>query len=247
MKRTYIGLVCVAFLMVAVSVDAKKRKHYDCSVKISQAIDAYKMKKYSRVKTILEDARIQCNGNPNMDTVYYYLGMSYLKTKNYLEARSEFERIASDYPDSPMFFEAKFRAALAVFMSSKSFERDQKETLEAIGMFKEILETYPENPARDSVEYYLQRAVDKIELKELTSARFYIKMNEYESAIIYFKAFIENHPESKHVDESKLTIAELYIKLDRKSDAADVLTELLENGKVPAVLDKARSLQKKVQ
>ncbi|HMA64155.1 MAG: outer membrane protein assembly factor BamD [Fibrobacterota bacterium] len=247
MKRTYLGLVCVALLMVAVSVDAKKRMQFDCSVKIPQAVDAYKMKKYSKVKTILEDARIQCNGNPNMDTVYYYLGMSYLKTKNYLEARSEFERIASDYPDSPLFFEAKFRSAHAVLLSSKSFERDQKETLEAIGMFKEILETYPENTVKDSVEYYLQRAVDKIETKELTNARFYIKMNEYESAVVYFKSFIENFPESKHVDESKLTIAELYLKLDRKSDAAEVLTDLLETGKVPAVLEKARALQNKAQ
>lgn len=247
MKRTYFGLVCVAFLMVAVSVDAKKRIQYDCSVKIPQAVAAYNLKKYSKVKTILEDAKIQCNGNPNMDTVYYYLGMSYLKTKQYLEARSEFERITSDYPDSPLFFEAKFRAAHTVFLSSKSFERDQKETLESIEMFKEILETYPENPVKDSVEYYLQRAVDKIETKELTNARFYIKMSEYESAIIYYKSFIENHPESKHVDESKLTIAELYLKLDRKSDADEVLTELLETGKVPAVLEKAKVLQKKAR
>ncbi len=247
MKRTYLGLVCVAFLLAAVTVDAKKRVLYDCSVKIPQAVEAYSMKKYSKVKTILVEARIQCNGNPNMDTVFYFLGMSYLKTKQYLEARSELERISSDYPDSPLFFEAKFRAAQSVFLSSKSFERDQKETFEAIEMFKEILETYPENPVRDSVEYYLQRAIDKIETKELTTARFYIKMNEYESAIVYYKAFVEDFPESRKVDESKLTIAELYLKLNRKSDAADVLTELLETGKVPAVLEKAKALQKKVR
>lgn len=247
MKKSLVYFLCLIVLVSSMNADARKHRRYDCNEKIAEAIKYYNLTKYSRVRSILEEAKIQCNGNPNMDTVSYYLGMTYLKLKMNVEARSEFERVTSDFPDSPLFFESKFRAAYAVYMTSHKQNRDQKETLEAISMFKEILEMYRSSPVTDSVEYYLQRAVDKMAEKEISSARFYTRIQEYESAIVYFKAFIEEYPDSKFRDEAKFQIANMNFKLDRKSDAADALADLIENGTNPEYIAKAKELQSKLK
>ncbi len=233
--------------MVPYSAEAKRKHSYDCEKKIAKAFENYQVGKYSKVKTILEEAKINCNGKPNMDSVYFYLGMSYLKTKMYIEARSELERVVSDYPDSPLFFEAKFRAAIAVYLQAHSSNRDQKETVEAIDLFRNILEEYPSCPVSDSVTYYLNIATDKLAEKEYNNARFYEKQGQYESAVVYFNTFVNQYPDSRYIDQAKITMAELLVKLERKSEATDIITDLVENCKDAMIVTKAKDLQKKVQ
>lgn len=233
--------------MVPFYADAKRKHRYDCDAKIAKAFENYQLGKYSKVKTVLEEAKINCNGKPNMDSVYFHLGMSYLKTKMYIEARSELERVVSDYPDSPLFFEAKFRAATAVYLQAHPSNRDQKETIEAVDLFRNILEEYPSCPVSDSVTYYLNTAIDKLAEKEYDNARFYEKQGQYESAVVYYGTFVKQYPDSKYIDQAKITMAELLVKLERKSEAADIITDLVENSKNSMVVTKAKDLQKKVQ
>jgi outer membrane protein assembly factor BamD len=247
-KQPFLCIFCIAVLVLSFSAEAKKKnRSYDCNEKVAQAVTNYNLKKYSNVKSVLEDVKIQCNGNPNMDSVYYFLGMSYLKTKMYIEARSELERVVSDFPDSPLFYEAKFRAAMTVYLLAHPVNRDQKETAEAIALFKDILENYPTCPVADSVTHYLNLATDKLAEKEINSARYYVKMSEFESAVVYFQSFITQYPFSKFVDEAKMTTAELLVKLDRTGEAKDALTDLIETGKDVNIVGKAKDLQKKIQ
>lgn len=248
MKQPVLSFTCIAILMIFISTDAKRKpRQYDCNAIISQAVKDYQAKKYSKVKTSLDNVKTNCNGSPHMDSAYFYLGMSYLQTKMYFEARSELERVVSDFPDSPLFYEAKFRAALAVFLQAHPSNRDQKETVEAVGLFNDILEVYPSCPVADSVKYYLNEAIDKLAEKDYNNAQFYEKMGEYEAAIVYYKSFVTQYPDSKFADQAKLTTAELFVKLNRKSEAADAISELLQNGKNKAVAAKAKDLQKLIQ
>ena len=248
MKQPFLCIICIAVLTGTFSVDAKKRHHnYDCNKKLTQAVEDYNLKKYSKVKTTLEDVKIQCNGSPIMDSVHYYLGISYLKMKMYVESRSELERVVSDFPDSPLFYEAKFRAAMTVYLQAQPANRDQKETGEAVQLFKDILESYPTCPVADSVSHYLNLAINKLAEKELNNARYYVKMSEYESAVVYYQLFITQYPDSKFVDEAKMATAEVLIKLERTSEAKDLLADLVGTGKNSDVVGKAKDLQKKIQ
>lgn len=248
MKQPLLSFTCISILILSLSADAKrKHRQYDCNAIISQAVKDYQAKKYSKVKTSLDNVKTNCNGSPYMDSAYFYLGMSYLQTKMYIEARSELERVVSDFPDSPLFYEAKFRAALAVYLQAHPSDRDQKETVEAVGLFKDILEVYPSCPVADSINYYLNAATDKLAEKDYNNAQFYERMGEYEAAVVYYKSFVTQYPDSKFADQAKLTTAELLAKLDRKNEAADAITDLLQNGKNQEVVTKAKELQKRVQ
>lgn len=249
MKRRYLCLFCIAILFVSLSAKTKNKKHqlYDCSGKIAEVVKDYDAKKYSRVKNILENAKIQCSGSQSMDTILYYLGMSYLKTKMFVEAKTQFDQIVMDFPNTPFYEEAQFRSALAVYKQSNPFNRDQKETNEAIRLFRDFLDSHSAGPVVDSVTFYLNEAIDKLAEKDYNAARFYQKVNEFESAVIYFKAFIGDFPESRYTDQAKLSMAEFLIKLDRKTEAEEVITELVANSKDKLVIAKGEDLKKRLK
>lgn len=249
MKRSILVFLCIAGLLVVPGfAKSKKRvKLFDCSKAISEAVTYYNNGRYARVKTILENAKIQCSGSPVMDSILYYLGMSDIMEKNYIEARTSFELISQDYPNSPFHEEAQFRIGYAVFKQSHPSSRDQAETKEAIGLFRDFLDMSPSATVADSARKYLNLCLDKLAEKDFDAANFYIKINELESAVVSFKNFIQEYPESKYVDQARYTTADILIKLDRKSESREIIDALIQNCQNKDMVTKAHDLLKKAQ
>ncbi len=247
--KKYLSCVLVISILFLISCAGGTKMHskqYDCSKKLSEAMELYNNQKFSRVKTLLEDVKVQCNGSKVIDSVLYYLGMSNLKTKNYANARTEFHLLTQDFPNSPFYEDALFRVGLSVYLQSNSSSRDQTETHEAIRLLRDFLETRPSSSAADSASKYLNEAIEKLAQKEFDNARFYEKINEHEAAIVYYKAFVSQFPDSKLTDQAYLNIAELLVKLDRKGEAQEIIDQLLESGKDKEIINKAKMLRSRI-
>jgi outer membrane protein assembly factor BamD len=248
MRKIVISFFFITALLVIPGFSkAKKSKLFDCSDAVSKAVAFYNDGKYSRVKTTLENAKIQCGGSPLMDSILYYLGMADLKSKNYIEGRTNFELLAQDYHQSPFHKEAQFRIGYAVYMQSHPSGRDQQETKEAISLFRDFLDENPDGPFADSARKYLDLSYEKLAKKEFDAANFYIKIDEFESAVVCFKTFLLDHPQSKYVDQARYTAAELLIKLNRKSESKELLDALIQNSSDKVMIAKAHDLLKQVQ
>jgi outer membrane protein assembly factor BamD len=214
----------------------------DCTERVAKSIKAYTAKKYSLSLTYFEDARTQCSGSEIMDTVLYYLGMTNLKTKKYLEARTEFQRLVQDYPGSVFFDEAKFRICHAVYKQSHPESRDQTETREAIRLLDNYLESYPKSAYADSAVFYRNEAFEKLARKEFNNANFYVKVNEPEAAVVYFRTFLGEYPDSRLVDQARYNLMVLLRKLDRDSEAREVYDEFVARSKNKQLLKDAKAL-----
>ncbi|NLL13417.1 MAG: outer membrane protein assembly factor BamD [Fibrobacter sp.] len=236
-----------ALLVIPGFSKGRKSKLFDCSDAISKAVSFYNEGKYSRVKTILGNAKIQCGGSPLMDSILYYLGMADLKSKNYIEGRTSFELLAQDYHRSPFHKEAQFRIGHAVYLQSQPSGRDQQETKEAISLLRDFLDDNPDGPFADSARKYLDLCFEKLARKDFDAANFYIKINELESAVVCFKTFLQDHPQSKYADQARYTAAELLIKLERKSESKEMLDALIQNSSDKVMISKAHGLLKQVQ
>lgn len=249
MNKIKISLLFIVALLIipGLAKSKKKGKLFDCSKAISEAVSLYNNGKYTRVKTMLENAKIQCGGSPAMDSILYYLGMSDLKSKNYMEGRTSFELIAQDFPSSPFHKEAQFRIGYAVYMQSHPSSRDQAETKEAISLLRDFLDTNPEGAFADSARNYLDSCFEKLAKKDFDAANFYIKIHELESAVICFKAFLQDHPGSMYVDQARYTTAEILIKLNRKSESREMLDALIQNSSDKGMITKAHDLLKQAQ
>jgi len=246
-KITISFLFITALLVIPGFSKGRKSKLFDCSEAISKSVSFYNEGKYSKVKTTLENAKIQCGGSPLMDSILYYLGMADLKSKNYIEARTSFELLAQDYHQSPFHKESQFRIGHAVYLQSQPSGRDQQETNEAISLLRDFLDDNPEGPFTDSARNYLDLCFEKLAKKDFDAANFYIKIDEFESAVICFKTFLQEHPQSKYVDQARYTAAELLFKLKRNNESKEMLDALIQNSSDQVMISKAHGLLKQIQ
>jgi outer membrane protein assembly factor BamD len=250
MKKSVLCFLCVTSLLFVPcfgKTKAKRVKKVDCTGILSNAIDLYNQKKYSKVTVKLESAKIQCSGSENMDSILYYLGMADLKSKKYTEARTEFETIVQNFQGSAFHEEAEFRIAHAVYLKSNPSARDQKETNEAILLLRDFIESYPNSTVADSAKKYLNASIEKLAEKDFNNAGIYVKLNQPESAVACYRSFLKDFPESKLSDQALLNIGEILIDLDRKSEALEALEIIIDHSSNQELIGKAKALVPKTK
>jgi outer membrane protein assembly factor BamD len=251
MKKSLLTLFVIsACLVLPVSGALKNKKGkdrtVDCSKRLNEALLLYKNKRYSQAQLKLSDIKIQCNGSPVMDSVLYYLGMSDIQAKKFIEARTEMELLVQDFPQSAFFNEAKFRIPFCVYKQSNSFERDQKETEEAIRLFRDFLtESSSTGWEMDSARFYYKEAIEKMAKKEFQAAKFYERVEKYEAAIVYYRTFLNDYPESKFSDEAQLNMLQILVRLERNAEAQEALEEMVAQNKSAELIKKARDVVQK--
>jgi outer membrane assembly lipoprotein YfiO len=232
------------------SAPAKPRKHrknFDCHVQVGKAIAKYNKHAYEDVKTILDDVRMECGGSSIIDTVRYYLGMTYLKTKGYIDAQTEFEQVTQNYPNSAYAEECHFRTGECSFLDSHPYNRDQTKTIDAIRQLNEFIDLYPSSAWVDSARSCIVKCHDKLAHKEFDSARFYTRIREYEAAAIYYKIVLSDFPASAYVPESKYYLAESLAKVHRISESLALLDDIAKSGYADDINRKASLLRSKIQ
>lgn len=241
--QTWVLLAVMASVIGSCSPGSKTTRHrYECTERLAKAVKKYDAGKYSSAKTILDDVKLQCAGNRVMDTAQYYLAMTLVRMKMYLDAKFEFTRLVQDFPRSPFFEEAQFRMGYCVYKSSLPVERDQGETVEAQKYFREFLENYPSSRFADSAQKYLKMAVSKLAEKEFASAKFYQRIGEKEAAVVYYKSFITEYPASPFTAQARLNMGQMLIELGRKAEAREVLDEVVAQEKTGDIAKKAQEL-----
>jgi outer membrane protein assembly factor BamD len=230
--KTIAAVAAVAALSLAAScsdVSSKKlvkKGLYNCSERLRAAAGRMEKKNYADAVRILEDIKFQCGGSPVMDSVYYYAALSQLRQKQYDEARAEFEALYGEFPRSPFVDEAHFRVAHIRYLRSLPSFRDQTETKEAMRLFNDYVDLYPNGAYADSARALYAQSLNKLAEKELNNALFYRKQKEHNAALIYYRAVLSEYPESKFAAEAVVGMAEMLVVLQRDSEAAEEVGEL---------------------
>jgi len=246
-SKTISIIASVAIVAMTMQVSAARtKKLYDCSGKIQKAIEKYNKKKYLDCQDILTEVLTQCPGHSAYDTALYYQAKSMLATKKYDEAKTEFDRLASTYPNSPFYEEAFFRIGQCMFLESNAPDLDQATTKDAQGRLKDFCESFSKSLYADSARAVIALTEEKLAEKEFLNARFYEKIDQFEAAVVYYKMVIQGFPQSKLVPEAMLAMAEDLIKSNRMGEAATTLDDLTSRTNDDAVLKKARSLKSKL-
>ena len=230
-KKNFVLLFVVMLLVFSSAMDVvaqkKRAKKFNCDERIAKAIKRYKKRRYSEVKTILDEVKINCSGYSGMDTVLYYLGRANLNIKQPNQASMEFEVILQDFPHTALKEEVQFLLGYCSYKDSPSYEKDQAKTKDAIRELREFTENYPDSKYADSANIYLDICIDKLAKKEYVNAHFYERIDKYDAAIVYYKMVIKNFPASKYISDSRLSLARNLIKVNRPSEARGVLDDLL--------------------
>ncbi|UCC80155.1 MAG: outer membrane protein assembly factor BamD [Candidatus Zixiibacteriota bacterium] len=170
---------------------ATPREQYD------YAMEEYNKNKFFKAQMAFQRLIFSFPGQTFIDTAQYHLGMSFYKMKHYPEAVTEFRRLLSSYPTSPFADDAQFQVAICFYDQSPKYYLDQSETYDAIDEFSLFLTRYPRSPRKEEAQEKLNELYDKLAKKVYKNGELYLKMHDYEPALIYFEQVRDNYPNTE--------------------------------------------------
>lgn len=127
----------------------------------------------------------------------YKIGLILKGLARFSEAKEEFEKVISDYPDTEWVEPAKFQAALCTKETSLQAPYDQEMTKEARGKFEDFVKVHPDAELSKDAEAQIGGLRDKEAENNFMTGEFYEKQKKYESAKVYYNYVIKNFPKTK--------------------------------------------------
>lgn len=167
--------------------------------------------RYSKALTVFQQLTFEFGpGQPEAAEARYWLGECYFQTGDHTSAIQEFRRVADAHPDSPWAPLGLLRAGDANLRMWKRPELDPSYGEAAMAVYQELMGRYPGSEAAQRAGLHVRELSDRFAEKTYKTGMFYFKRRAYDSAIIYFKEIIANHPDAARVPDALLRLVDIY-------------------------------------
>jgi len=133
----------------------------------------------------------------------YRIGLVFKSAGDFNEAKKEFEKLISTYPESEWVEAAKFQLAKSASLASLDADYDQGSTREAKDRYEEFVATHPQTELTQEAQEEIIILTDKEAEKDFRVGEFYEKQEAYSSAKIYYDDVIRKYPKSTWAKQSQ--------------------------------------------
>lgn len=210
-----LAIIMVSCSGAGLKKQASPREQYD------YAMEKYNKNKFFDAQMAFQRLVFSFPGQTFIDTAQYYLGMSFYKMKQHPEAIAEFRKLLSSYPSSPFADDAQFQVAICFYDQSPKYYLDQSETYDAIDEFSMFLTRYSRSPRKEEAQTKLNELYDKLAKKLYKNGELYLKLHDYEPALIYFEQVRDNYPNTEWAKYAFYNSGVAMKKQGRVSDALE--------------------------
>ncbi|MEO0179983.1 MAG: tetratricopeptide repeat protein [candidate division WOR-3 bacterium] len=197
--------------------------------RFAEAMSLYENGQYAKAAQIFQSvAQSQRDGlHAYTDDAEYYLGMCFLMTGQFTEAKGAFEWVIKHASSGDFAPLAYIGLARAYLKEAPPVYRDQsKTTEEAISILETFLSKYPDHEKAPEAKALLSEARDRMATKAIMAIRVYENLMKYEAELHYADLCIQEFPESPLVWQAKLFKARALYFLYRDDEALSVLGEI---------------------
>jgi len=148
----------------------------------------------------------------------FYVGEIHYAMSEYLQATRELRRIADENPEHPLAPDALYRAGMAYRQLWRKPQLDPTYGETAIQVFAEVATRYPGTPAATRSQAAILELHEWYAEKEFRNARFYLRYNAHDSAILVLRDIVANYPRTSVVPRALIAMVGAYIKLGYAED-----------------------------
>jgi len=209
-------------------------------VDIPRALDLFHRGDFRKAQTILQRVSYQlAPGAPQMAQVRYYLAESSFQMGDYVQAASDFRKVADEFSLTEYAPIALLRAGDSNLRLWHRPELDPSYGETALAIYQELAGRFPDSEAAARARPHVRRLENEFAEKTYKTGIFYMRRKAWDSAIIYFKDVIANYPTSGRASDALLRLVESYHAIGYKQE----LEEACENLRrfYPNVAKDARS------
>lgn len=136
----------------------------------------------------------------------------YLQGK-YTDAIGALDRFIQLHPAHRDIAYAYYLRALCYYEQIADVQRDQKDTLEAMGALQEVVNRFPDSAYARDAKLKIDLARDHLAGKEMDIGRWYEHQHLYTAAIGRFQTVIDSYQTTNHTPEALHRLTEIYLLL----------------------------------
>jgi len=144
---------------------------------------------------------------------------SYHQDRDYENSRATAQRFLDFYPADEDAAYAQYLLALSYYDQIDQVGRDQGLTYQALQALRVVIERYPDSEYAASAILKFDLAFDHLAGKEMEIGRYYLRRENYTSAINRFRVVVEQFQTTSHTPEALLRLVEAYLALGLPNEA----------------------------
>ena len=208
-------------LMILLMGCGKKNVHLeeDLSPRFEKAMGYFDKGKYSRAKDEFDYIIMADPGSKIANESQYYMAESMFQIEEYDEASIAFDRYVRFSPDYSKIEKARYRICECAINLSNSYQREQSQTHRALEQLQMFIEDFPASDLIDDAEDAMLALRLKLAQKDYEVGRMYLKLEEYDSALIYFRSVLNHYYDTSFSDDARVGIIFTHILNDNREGA----------------------------
>jgi outer membrane protein assembly factor BamD len=199
-------------------------KIYTSADKLYQvAMAEYKAGRYDNAAKAFEKLTLDLPArDPRLPLAFYYLAQSQEKNGENLLAAGTYNRLIDAFPQDTIVDDALFLSGRAYEREWRHPELDATYGRSAITAYESLLASYPDSPYAKRAQDRLAKLDEWMAEKDYNTGYLYLKRKAFDSAILYFKDVVRQHPNSKKTRDAYLRLLEAYRAIKYTEDARDL-------------------------
>ena len=207
--------------MILLAGCSKKDVHLeeDLSPRFEKAMGYFDKGKYSRAKDEFDYIIMADPGSKIANESQYYMAESMFQIQEYDEASIAFDRYVRFSPDYSKIEKARYRICECAINLSNSYQREQSQTHRALEQLQMFIEDFPASDLIDDAEDEMLALRLKLAQKDYEVGRMYLKLEEYDSALIYFRLVLNHYYDTSFSDDARVGIIFTHILNDNREGA----------------------------
>lgn len=172
-----------------------------------------------------------------LPSAHWYLARAYTRRSDHLLAAQAFNRFSESFATDSLADDAMFAAGQSYQRLWRRPSLDPNYGELALSTYQGLLGLYPDTELADSTNRQIGVLQEWFAAKDYESGLYYFRRKAFDSAIIYFKDVVKNHPQTAKSREAYLRLAESYEAIRYREDKKDVCATLQQrHPKDPDVL-----------
>ncbi|MBI5867836.1 MAG: outer membrane protein assembly factor BamD [candidate division Zixibacteria bacterium] len=188
----------------------------------------YEKGKWDKARLTFESVVFNHPGSSLVDSAQFLLAMCQYKLKDQIIAASEFQRVKTQYPTSPLIDQADLMRCVCLLEAAPGNPGlDQEQTNTAVDELKQFRDNHPISkfiPAADSL---LSVALGRLSMKDYRTGVLYYRMGRFQASRVYFQDMIDQFPKSPMVPDALFYMAEGQLESDSLKAAQDYYEKLI--------------------
>lgn len=199
-------------------------KIYTSADKLYQVATAeFKAGRYDNAAKAFEKLTLDLPArDPRLPLAFFYLAQSQAKNGENLLAAGTYNRLIDAFPQDTLVDDALYLSGRAYEREWRHPELDATYGKSAIAAYESLLASYPDSPYAKQAREAITKLDEWLAEKDYNTGYLYLKRKAYDSAILYFKDVIRQHPNARKTRDAYLRLLEAYRAINYIEDARDL-------------------------